>query len=105
MEEKQKEKAYSAMQLKMVYQRITEALDDKRKRDIGVVIRNYEEPIDAVDEILRIESECNIEKNKWKKILKIDEINKQDQEIFDKAFNSIPDIFKTDPFGTRRNKK
>ena len=98
MDEKQNGKSYNVMQLKMVYQRILEALDEKRKRDISVVVRSICEPLDVVDEILRIEAEYNTEINKWSTILRVDEINKKDRELFDKAFSSMDDILKNSSF-------
>lgn len=98
MDEKQNVKSYNVMQLKMVYQRILEALDEKRKRDISVAVRSICEPLDVIDEILRIEAEYNTEINKWSTILRIDEINKKDRELFDKAFGSMDDILKNSSF-------
>ena len=94
------EKAYSPLQLKRVYAYINEALDEKRKEEVANVLKDIAQKNASVtyivDKILFIEEQYDKEKDMWKKALKIDEINKQDRERFDKVFNSIPNIFKAD---------
>lgn len=107
MEEKQTGKTYTVIQLKLVYQRILEALEDKRKRDTVIAVRTCETSIDAIDEILKIEAAYESEKDKWGKILRIDEINQQDKELFDRMkelFNGSPNNFISNPFNGREKK-
>lgn len=95
MDEKQNGKSYNVMELRKVYHYISEVLEERKKKYLYAAYQNCcDDPIGLIDEILRIDSECDTEKDKWRKALRLDEIQKEEKERFDKAFGSVPDFFK-----------
>lgn len=84
------EKTYSPLQLKQVYARITEALDEKRNEEVARVLQDIAQKQASityvVDKILFIEEQYNKEKDMWKKALNIDEIQKKEQKAFSEVF-------------------
>lgn len=105
MDEKQNGKSYSVMELRRVYHYISEVLEERKKKYLYAAYENCcDNPIGLIDEILRIDSECAVEKDKWLKVLRLDEIQKGEKERFEKAFGSVPVYFKNNPFN-RGDKK
>ena len=97
------EKTYSPLQLKRVYAYINEALDEKRKEEVYNVLQDIAQKNASityvVDKILFIDEQYNKEKDMWHKVLKIDEIQKKEQEAFGEEFSSMRRaIFKNNPF-------
>lgn len=99
MDEKQNGKFYNVIELRKVYHYISEVLEERKKKYLYAAYENCcDDPIGLVDEILRIDAECTVEKDKWLKVLRLDEIQKEEKEYYDKAFGSVHNIFKNDPF-------